>query len=343
MAQPKPARPSQVTLAGWLVVVGSVVVVLMAFGQVAGLRSLETREAIEDYLSKPPGDSLGLTVSSVRSVLQVALMVAAATAAATAILGWQVLQRSKGARVALSVLAAPLFVTGLAGGGVAAAVVSAAIVMLWFQPARDWFDGVSRAAPSPPSAAPRVAPDGRDPLLDLPPPTGPPLHAGYATEPSAASGAAARRPTTVTWACLLTWLCSLTTFAVLGLTTVTLLADPGIIDDARRQSSSLEESELTDTVLRNAVLATSGAAMLWSAVAVVLALLAWRRVRWAATALLVSAAVAGALCLLTLIGSLVMLVPLAACAGTVALLARPESRAWLRGAARQRRSGSVRR
>jgi hypothetical protein len=330
MAEPKPARPSQVTLAGWLVVIGSAVVVLMAFSQVAGLRSLETREAIEDYLSKPPGDSLGLTVSTVQSVLRVALMVAAATAAATAILGWQVLQRSKGARVALSALAVPLFVTGLAGGGVAAAVVSAAIVMLWFQPARDWFDGVSRPAPAPPSSVSRTRPDGRDPLLDLPPPTGPPLHAAYPSEPSAAYGNLARRPAPVTWACVLTWVCSLTTFAVLGLTLVALLADPGIIDDARRQNSSLDESELTDTVLRNAVLATSGVAMVWSAVAIVLAVLAWRRVRWAAIALLVSAAVAGALCLLTLIGSFVMLLPLAACATTVALLVRPETRAWLR-------------
>ena len=145
MTEPKPARPPQVTLAGWLVMAGSVVVVLMAFSQVAGLRSLETRESIEEYLSKPPGDSLGLGVQGVLSLLRIAYMVAAACAAATAILGWQVLQRSRGARVALSVLVVPLFLTGLASGGIASAVVSAAILMLWFQPARDWFDGIARA------------------------------------------------------------------------------------------------------------------------------------------------------------------------------------------------------
>ena len=36
MSEPKLVRPPQVTIAGWLVVAGSVVVVLMAFGQVAG-------------------------------------------------------------------------------------------------------------------------------------------------------------------------------------------------------------------------------------------------------------------------------------------------------------------
>ena len=65
-------------------------------------------------------------------------------------------------------------------------MVAAAIVMLWFQPARDWFDGIVREAPAPPPPlpAPPPAPTGRDPLLDLPPPTAPPLHpTPYAARP----------------------------------------------------------------------------------------------------------------------------------------------------------------
>ncbi len=330
MAESKPARPSQVTLAGWLVMAGSVVVVLMAFSQVADLRSLETREAIEDYISSEPGKQLGLSVQGVQTLLRIASMVAAACAAATAILGWQALQRSKGARVALSALAVPLFVTGLASGGIAAAVVTAAIVMLWFQPARDWFDGTVRRAPEPPEPTP-AAPGGRDPLLDLPPPTQPPLHATpYAAGSAVVPVAAARRPAAVAWACVLTWLCSATAFVVLGVTIAALVADPGIIDDARRQNADLVDADLTDAVLRNAVYATAAVVMGWCAVAAVLAALAWRRVRWAAIALVVSAGVAGGLCLLTLVGSLALLLPLAACAATVALLLRPESRGWLR-------------
>ena len=132
--------------------------------------------------------------------LRVTLMVTAACAAATAILGWYVLQRSRGARVASSVLAVPLFlsglfVSGLVGGGMFSAVVVAAIVMLWFQPARDWFDGVTRAPLPAPEPAPKPVPDAfrdptrdptRDPLLDLPPPTAPPLHpTPYAAAPAA--------------------------------------------------------------------------------------------------------------------------------------------------------------
>lgn len=339
MSEPKPARPSQVTVAGWLVVAGSVVVVLMAFGQVADLRSLETRESVEEYLSKPPGDSLGIGVQGVLSLLQVAYMVAAACAAATAVLGWQVLQRSKGARLALSVLVVPLFLTGLASGGIASAVVAAAVVMLWFQPARDWFDGITRSpAPQPPvsPAAPALPPPvaGHDPLLDLPPPTAPPLHpTPYAAGPAAVVDPA-RRPASVTWACVLTWVFSVSAFGILAVTLGVVLAAPGtLLDEMHRQNPDLADQGLSDATLKATVYATSAVVMAWSAAAIVLAVLVWRRVRWASIALVVSAGLAGGLCLITVIGSLLLLVPLAACATTVALLLRPDARRWF-GASR---------
>ena len=74
------------------------------------------------------------------------------------ILGYQALQRSRGARVALSVLAIPLFVSGLVSGGYIAAVVAAAVATLWLRPARLWFDGLpaDSGAPEHPSMSPRV-------------------------------------------------------------------------------------------------------------------------------------------------------------------------------------------
>jgi hypothetical protein len=56
MSEPKPVRPPQVTVAGWLIMGGSVVVVLIALGQGALLHSLDTRDAVEEYLAQPPGD-----------------------------------------------------------------------------------------------------------------------------------------------------------------------------------------------------------------------------------------------------------------------------------------------
>ena len=66
-------------------------------------------------------------------------MVAAGCATAAGILGYQVLRRSKSARLALTVLAAPLFLTGMVTGGFVSSLVAASAVMLWLQPARDWF------------------------------------------------------------------------------------------------------------------------------------------------------------------------------------------------------------
>lgn len=340
MSDSTPARPAQVTLAGWLVVSGSVVVVLLAFSQVAGLRSLETREAVEEYLTSPPGSSLGLGVERVLDLLRIASMVAAASAAATAILGWQALQRSKGARLALSVLAVPLFVTGLftggvLGGGLLPAMVTAAIVMLWLQPARDWFDGVVRRpepAPLPPAPS---RPVGRDPLLDLPPPTAPPLHpTPYAAGPVAsASAGRAPRPAAVVWACLLTWLFSVPALVLFAATLVALVAEPQQVVDEMRQQDANGVDQLSDATIRAVLYATSAGILLWSVAAVALAVLVWRRRAWAAPVLMVSATGAAALCLLGVTGSLVFAIPLAAGSATPALLLRPESRAWLRRSA----------
>lgn len=324
MSETKPTRPPQVTLAGWLVVGGSVVVVLMAFSQVGDLRSLQTRESIEEYLSRPPGDALGLRVSTVQTVLRIALMVGAATATATAILGWHALQRNKAARVALTVLAVPLFLTGMAGGGFASAVVSAAIVMLWFQPARDWFDG--RTRPTVPAL--RETPGPRDPLLDLPPPSAPPLHpTPYAGSPAPRATAAARPPA-VTWACILTWLFSFPAALLFAATVVVIAADPDqLVAEMQRQNPELAD-QLTESATRTAVYVIAGGVVAWSLAAAVVAVLVWRRVPWATVALMASAGAASLFCLVCVLASFVLVIPMAACAAALALLLRPESRAW---------------
>jgi len=138
-----------VTIAGWLVVGGSIGVVVGAFAQVSGLQSLATREAVEKYLSEPPGNALDLGVHDVLDIIRVLATVAAVCAAVTAVLGYQVLQRSRAARVGVTVLAVPMFLTGLVTGGIAPALVAAAVVMLWFQPSRSWFDDKDRGGMRP--------------------------------------------------------------------------------------------------------------------------------------------------------------------------------------------------
>ena len=158
MTEPTPERPRQVTLAAWLIMVGSAIVVAMVFDRVAGLGTLETQESIDDFLATPPGSDLGISADGIVSLLRTAAMIAAGCATAAGILGYQVLRRSRSARLALTVLALPLFLTGLVTGGFVSSLVAASAVMLWLQPARDWFRDGTMPAPRAPAPVPAATP-----------------------------------------------------------------------------------------------------------------------------------------------------------------------------------------
>jgi hypothetical protein len=286
----------------------------------------------------------------VQTLLRVAAMVLAASATATAILGWSALQRSKGARVALSVLAVPLFlvpllVAGLIRLDIVPAMVCAAIAMLWFQPARDWFEG---RAPKPaperpvrPSAygAPSAS------LRDLPPPTGAPLRPAPrttaqppwaspsladlpppSTPPLGAWPPAITRPAAVRVACTVTWAMTSLALVLFSMTLLVVLAEPdALISEMRRQDPDLADEVLRDTTRIAVVVAVL---LAWSAAGLLFAVLAWRRVPWAAIALIVSAALAGLLCLALLAGSVTLVVPMAGCVAVLSLMLRREARQW---------------
>ena len=157
MTQPTTTRPFQVTVAGTVVLVGSILVVLTAWSRLATVRSLESREGIERFLASPPGEGLGLTVEEAIGVLHGATLVAAGCAAATAILGWYVLRRDTSARLALSVLAVPLLVAGVFVDPLTPSFVAAATTMLWLSPAREWFATGSWTPPQPRQSQARQA------------------------------------------------------------------------------------------------------------------------------------------------------------------------------------------
>lgn len=142
------ARPRQVTVAGWSVIVGSVIVVLTTIDSLGRLRSLENREAIADLLAEPPLSGTGLSVPEIVDVMHAAAVVAAVCAAAAAVLGWFVLQRHAGARIGLTVIALPLLISGFVNASLLASFVAVLSLMLWMQPARAWLDGID--VPQPP-------------------------------------------------------------------------------------------------------------------------------------------------------------------------------------------------
>lgn len=338
-------RPRQVTFAAWTIVGGSALVVASVFERVGALNGLETQEAIEAFLASPPGAGLDLDVEGVIAVIRALSMVAAGCAAAATVLGLHLLRGSRGARLAITVLAVPLFLSGLAAGGFLSSLVAASAVLLWLEPSRDWFDG--RPAKQQPE------PERRVPERPAPPPVVPRPHEGFGTvppgpppftgspyaapapapspvTPAGPPPAPPARPDSVLWACILTWVFSGAAGLAMAALALVVAASPEMFfDELRRQDPELARNGLTDQALTTAIYVTAGITVVWSAVATTLAVLLFRRVSWARLALAACVAGAGAVCLLAATGSLVMLAPLAGCVVTFSLLLRRDVRAWV--------------
>ena len=134
-------RPRQTTFAGGMIVLGSIFLLLSVWESMTGLRGIESREAVEEFLRTSPGNQTGLTVEDTLQVLRVVATVTGACAAVAAVLGVYALQGNRQARMVLSVLAVPIFVTGIVVGGFMSSIVAVAITMLWLSPSREWFRG----------------------------------------------------------------------------------------------------------------------------------------------------------------------------------------------------------
>ena len=346
-------RPRQVTMAAWMIMGGSVLVVASVFERVSGLNGLETQEAIERFLAAPPGTGLDLDVEGALAIIRAVSMVAAGCAAAAAILGFHLLKRSRGARLGITLLAAPLFVSGLVAGGFLSSLVAASAVMLWLEPSRDWFNGKPAKPPPEPE---RRTPERSAPTAPPPASSGARPHQGFGSVPpgpSAFPGAshAAQsalqthqslhgpsltpppapppRPDSVLWACIVTWVFSgLAGLTMAALALVIVASPETFFDELRQRDPTFDTQGFSDGSLANLIYVTAAVTVVWSSVATVLAILLFNRVSWARIALVACASGAGAVCLVTAVGSLVMVAPLLGCGVTIALLLRREVRAW---------------
>ncbi len=339
-------RPRQVTLAAALVMGASAMLVLSVFERLGNLRSVDSREAIERFVSEPPGSDLGLGVESVLDLLYVVSMIAAGLGTAAAILGFYVLKRNRSARIGLSVLALPLFVCGLVTGGFLASVVAASVAMLWLSPSRHWFAGTKPEAikaPAPSGANPS-APTPPPPTLSPLPPPGPtaaqapppawPPYAATQPPPWVAPPSApplSRRPAGVVAACVITWACCAFAALMSLLLVAVLAADAdGLLAEMHRQNPALADQGVSDGTLRSASWMTAIVCLLWSLASGLFAVLAFQRRRWAAIALVVSAGVVGLLCLAGALVSPPLAVPGILAVATAALLLQPSAQRWLK-------------
>jgi hypothetical protein len=336
MSETKLIRPNQVTMAGWMIMVGSVIVVITVFDQVAGLRSVEVREGIQKFLAEPPGKGLGLSVDGTLRILKALSLVAAGCATAAAILGWQVLRRDRKARLALTILAVPLFVTGIVAGGFFSALVAASSMILWSQPARDWFDGVARqpreAAPAGTPVSPPVSPSPDAPQAPTQAPVLPPYpQFGTPQAPlPQAPPAPMRRPDPILWAAVLTWVFSTLTLAVLVVSCILIAGDSdSVIAEMRKQQAALDTT-FSDHLILTLLIAMLVFGAVWALAAAVLAAFVWLGHEWARIALLVSAFLAGGMSVFGIFAGGISLPLLVACGVVIRLLLDGRAAAWCR-------------
>lgn len=346
-------------MAGWMTIVGSVMVVLTMYDGVANLRSLENQERVEEMLNDPPWDGTGLDVEQWLSIMQTLSMVAAACAAAAAILGWHVLQRNHAARIALSVVAVPLFFAGLVSGGFLTTLVVVAVVMMWTRPARDWFNGIPYTPPSPrpkagadapsgppvhppvhppdyppaqpPAYQPAEPPTGSTPAPTLPdhaaPSQGQP-HVGFGMPQAARPAFTNIKPPALLRACLVTWVVAGATLLLCVLAFLVFAFSPDVVDQLREQNpQAVEDLQMRDDQVRLTLLVGMAVLGAWAATAVVLAVFVYRGHDWARILLIISA-IASGLFALTGVTVVLPLVAVAASGVTVHLLLRRDVRDW---------------
>jgi len=131
------------------------------------------------------------------------------------------------------------------------------------------------------------------------------------------------------WACIVTWVFSgLAGLTMAALALVIVASPETFFDELRQRDPTFDTQGFSDGSLANLIYVTAAVTVVWSSVATVLAILLFNRVSWARIALVACASGAGAVCLVTAVGSLVMVAPLLGCGVTIALLLRREVRAW---------------
>lgn len=332
MSESKLPRPSQVTVAGWLVILGSLATLVGAYERIANLHSIDTRESVHRMLDEPPLSGSGVDLGTVLDVLHALALVAGACAVVAVILGWQVMRRDRRARLVLTIVAVPLLLIGLAGQGFSSTIAAIAVVLLWVPRSRDWFDGVQRSSTPAPGAPP-------PPLVRATPRTPPPTSAAaqqsqagrpVGTIAPQQQHVPAGRPAQVVWVAVLTWVfCALAT-ALMVASGLLVSHHPGLmLKQAIDRDPALAGQGITEHFLVVTMWVMAGIVIACCVAASVAAALLWRRVAIARTVLLVFVVAAVVVTLLMTLAAAQFVVGLAGSIATLVLLLRPEVNAWL--------------
>ena len=323
MSEPEAsARPRQVTVAGVMATGGCLLLVFTLFDSMAQVRSTEMRDSIAAFLAKPPGDGLGLSVDRAVDLVRGVVLLSGALAAAGTVLSVYSLMRHRAARVGLSVVAVLLLLSATFVVGPLPILIAVAASMLWGREARDWFDGRTPSVPATASATSRPEEQADRPGLAAWEPPSQPEEQAESPEPARAAErpfgqpaqqahqvaapptgypvparTSAARPTTVTVASWLTWVFSGLVVLGYSLVVLTMLVAKGPLLEALRENQAVAELNATEQQLLGFLWVMSAIVIFWAIAAMALAVLAFRRVNAGRIGLVVSAAIAGVVCL----------------------------------------------
>lgn len=350
MSEQQP-RPGQATLAGGLIIGGSVFVVLAAWQRISTLHTLAVQEELQQVLTEPMTADLGLDADGLATAIRVLCLIGAGAATASAILGIQVFKRSASARIALTVLSPLLFVGGLATAGFLAPMVLAGIVLLWLQPTRDWYAGrpwvqrleerqaarlaVIRSAsrPTPPAAPTHPGPPPHNQLHQPGHLPGPVAGPGFGVAPPARGPVVGARPPALVAACAITCVVAVTVvLLVAGMVAyVSANSEQLFAEVMKDQPAWLDTSQVTERDLVAGIYVLLVGVTACALGAIVLAALAFVGQNWARIVLAIGAAGGAAVSLFLALGAWPLVILVAALAGTTSLLLRPEVARWYAG------------
>ena len=338
-------RPRQVTMAGWVGGVASVMMLASVFTVMPKLRSIDTRQSINEYLTTGAGKALGIDLDQALLLARIGLFVTAAAAAATLVFTVFVMRRDRQSRIALTVVALPILVCGVFVDPFLAGFILASVVLVWTRPASDWFAGRA-PRPAPQAMPPLPALPPRPPQAERPPTEPPPYGAGYG-RPGDAMGAPAPvlqapvqhrreqgpaprpvRPATVAVACAISWIASAGTGLLLALG-VAVAGSKGFRDQLETElakSGNAGRVSIDDLVVVAQVMAVL--VVLWCLTACAVAVFAFLGQGWARITLAISAILAAVLSVLAVLAFPGFLVLTLAATAVAVLLFRPETARW---------------
>jgi len=356
-------RPRQVTVSTGIGLVGCLILLIGLFDSMAHTRTVDARDTVTDFLSKPPGEGLGLSVAEALDLWRVVLYVAGGLAAAAFVLGIYIFQRHNGARIGFTVVTA-LLLLAMPVVGLMPILLAIAAVRLWTEPARDWFAGRAprrKAVPENvtaserPSEAPPEQPEAQEPPVSSAPPPSPypygvpPEPAPWAPpfptyqppmpqppmyQPPMPGAAPDKRPASVVWATILTWVFSGLTALAMGAIALLAAADSDTFrDELQSQLDSdaqLRGLDVSVDQLLGFVIVVCALMAVWAVGAAIVAIFAWRRHSWARIMLVISAAGAAIFSLIAILG-IVPVATLIPAVATIFLLFTKSANAWYAG------------